>query len=187
MKKTLTYLLGCLLILSMINCSKKEINPYLISKSGIGNLTDSTQVRHLNELFPNDSISRFIGGDEFTGAINDIEIYDTTGKLLLVLTPREALDSTSTFKSVRIVDSRYITESGLNVDSRFKDIVANYKISSVQNTLRSLVVSVDDMNAYFTIDKLELPANMRYDMTLKIDPIQIPDNARIRDFFIQWY
>ncbi len=171
----------------MVGCSKEVADPFLLETNKVRNLTDSSQVRDLKVIFAEDSISRFIGGDEFTGSINDIEIYEKGGKRLLVLTPFEALDSSSTIKTIRIIDPRFKTPGGLSVNSNFGDINNSYEISGVQNTLRNLIISVDEINAYFTIDKNELPANMRYDMTLTIDPIQIPDKARIKDFYMQWY
>ena len=172
----------------MHSCQKaKEIDPFLIESQNIGLLTDSTQVRDLESIFVNDSISKLIGGDEFTGSINSIDIYDKSGNMLLSLTPFEDLDSTSTIKSIQVIDNRYKTPKGISKVSTFKDISANYKISSIQNTLRNLIVSVDEINAYFTIDKNELPAEMRFDMSLKIEAIQIPESAKINNFFIQWY
>ena len=106
---------------------------------------------------------------------------------MLVLTPSQALDSTATIKTVRVIDNRYKTSKGLNPASTFKDIKDNYKISSIQNTLKNLIVSVDEENIYFTIEKTELPAEMRYDMNLKIEAIQIPEKAKIKNFMINWY
>lgn len=171
-----------------ISCEKSEVvDPFLVQPQSIGFLTDSTQVKDLEVVFANDSISKYIGGDEFTGNINAIDVFDNSGTLLLNLTPSEALDSTSTIKNIRIIDPRFKTNKGLSKVSTFNDINTNYKISSIQNTLRNLIVSVDEINAYFTIDKKELPAEMRFDMSLKIEAIQIPESAKINDFFIQWY
>ena len=102
-------LLFALIISSLFFSCEKEQDPFLISKQNIGSLTDSTQVKDLKIIFSNDSIKRHIGGDEFTGNINDIEIFEKTGNLLLVLTPSQALDSTATIKTVRVVDNRYKT------------------------------------------------------------------------------
>ena len=52
--------------------------------------------------------------------------------------------------------------------------------------ISSIVVFVDEINASFTIDKKELPANLRFDMELKIEKIQIPDKAKIKYFFVYW-
>lgn len=183
--KNILVLLGFLLITS---CAKeKELDPFQVQKQNIGLLTDSTKVKELPNAFPLDSISTYIGGDEFTGNINNIEVYSKTGEKLLELTPHEALDSTSTIKSIRIIDDRFKTLKGLGKNSTFKDIQDKYKISSIQNTLNNVIVSVDEINAYFTIDKKHLPAAMRYDMSIKIDAVQIPDNTPIKDFYIQWY
>jgi hypothetical protein len=176
-----------LIILTLFFSScKKEIDPFLVSKQNIGLLNDSTQVKDLRAAFINDSIVKYVTGDEFTGNINDITIYDKTGNQLLILTPSQSLDSTSTVKNIRIVDNRYKTSKGVTANSTFKAIKNNYKISSIQNTLRSIIISVNDINAYFIIDKKELPASMRFDMDLKIEAIQIPDEAKIKDFYLYW-
>jgi len=175
-----------IITLLITSCAKSpDLN--LISKHSIGLLTDSTQVKDLKSIFSNDSIAQFIGGDEFTGAINDIEIYNKNGDKLLVLTPRQSLDSTSTIKTIQVSFNQFKTDKGLNTNSTFKTIKDNYKISSIQNTLRNILVSVNEINAFFTIDKSELPAELRFDMNIKIEAIQIPETAKIKGFFIQWY
>lgn len=70
--------------------------------------------------------------------------------------------------------------------STFKDIKNNYKVSRISNLINSLVIAVDDINANFTIDKKELPANLRFDMDLKFEATHIPDKAKIKYFFIGW-
>lgn len=183
MKKTILLLI---IIISIFTSCEKEINPFLISKQNIGHLTDSTQVKDLESVFINDSIVKYVSGDEFTGNVNDLEIYEKGGKLLLVLSPSQALDSTSTIKTVKVVDPRFVTVKGLSPNSTFKDINTNYKISNIQNSLRNIIISVNEINAYFTIDKNELPANMRFDMNLKIEAIQIPEEAKIKNFYLYW-
>ena len=142
----------------------------------------------LKVVFINDSISKYIGGDEFTGSTNTISIFEKgTGKLLLELDPNYALDSVSTIRTVRIMDERFKNKDGLNRLSTFGDLNSKYTISSIQNTLRSLIISVDEINAYFTLNKTELPEEMRYNMNQKIEAISIPETAKIKDFYIQWY
>lgn len=183
MKKTI--LLLSILTLLFTSC-KKEQDPFLIKKQSIGLLTDSTQVRDLEIIFPNDSILKFIKGDEFTGDVNDINIFEKGGQKILTLEPSEALDSTAIIKNVQILDARYKTEKGISTLSTFKDIIDNYKVSRIDNLINSVVVSVNEINASFTIDKKELPANLRFDMNLKIEKSQIPDAAKIKYFFLNW-
>jgi hypothetical protein len=34
---------------------------------------------------------------------------------------------------------------------------------------------------------MELPEEMRYNMNQKIEAVSIPETAKIKDFYIQWY
>ena len=178
-------LLFILSVTLFTSCSK-ELDPFMVAKQNIGLLNDSTQVKDLNSVFANDSVVKFIRGDEFTGNPNDIVVYEKGGKKLLILTPSQSLDSTSTIKSIRVLDERYKTPKGLTNKGTFKSIKDNYTISGIQNTLRSIIVSTNEINAYFVIDKSVLPAEMRFDMNLKIEAIQIPDTAKIKDFYVLW-
>jgi len=183
MKKTVIKIIVLLVIVS--SC-KKEQDPFHIDKQHVGFLTDSTQVKDLEAIFLNDSIVQYKGEEEFTGDINNIEIFQKGGKKLLVLSPSNMADSTAIIKNVLILDSRYKTDKNISVLSTFKDIQDNYKISRIDNLINSIVVTVNDINATFTIDKKELPANLRFDMKLKIEAAQVPDKAKIKYFFINW-
>jgi len=84
------------------------------------------------------------------------------------------------------MDSRYRTEKNVSLISTFKDIADNYTISRIDNLISSAVVSVNEINVSFTIDKNDLPANVRFDMDLKIEETHIPDDAKIKYFMINW-
>lgn len=185
MKKTIFIIL--IIAILFTSCSNdKPIDPFLVKKYNIGLLTDSTTVKDLDAVFSNDSVVKYVSGDEFAGTVNVIEIFDKNGKKLLDLSPKEALDSTSVISSVRINDERYRTEKNISTLSTFKDIKDNYKISKVDNLINTIVVSVNEINASFTIDKKELPSSLRFDMDATIDPIQIPEKAKIKYFMIHW-
>jgi len=185
MKNILYVVLICILLVA--SCTKDSApDPFLIEKTHIGLLTDSTQVKDLEAIFSNDSVVRYIAGDEFTGSVNTIEVYEKSGVKLLNLSPKEALDSTSVISSVHIIDKRYKTEKNISTLSTFKDINETYKVSKIDNLINSIVVSVNEINASFTIDKKELPASLRFDMDITIDPIQIPGKAKIKFFMVHW-
>ncbi|APX99528.1 hypothetical protein [Lacinutrix venerupis] len=183
MKKTIFALLTILIVMTSCN---KEVDLFLISKNNIGLLTDSTQVKDLKTVFVNDSIVRKIAGDEFLGNVNEIKIFEKGGKPLLELLPKEALDSTTTIGTVKIIDPRFKTKTGISTLSTFSDIKQNHKISSIENTMRNVIIFVDENNTFFTISKEELPEELRYDEAKKIDEINIPDNAKIKYFMVRW-
>lgn len=179
--------LSVLIVISLLFAScKKEQDPFLISKRTIGLLADTTRVKDIKLLFPNDSVVNYKGDTTFNIPMNTVEISEYGGNLLLVLTPEILSDSTSTISNIRIVDPRYKTEKGISTLSNFKDIQDAYKISKIDNLINSVVISVNEINAQFAIDKTELPANLRFDMNMNIEASQIPDNAKIKYFFINW-
>lgn len=180
-------ILTVLLTLILITSCAKSQDPFAISKQNIGLLNDSTQVKDLETVFINDSIVNPIDGDDFAGSSSDIIIYEKGGKQLLVLSPAQSLDSTSTIQTIRVIDERFKTAKGLNSKSTFKDIKDNYTISGIENTLGNIIVSVNEINAYFTINRNELPSELRFDLDTKIEAIQIPEDAKIKNFFIQWF
>ncbi len=180
------YFILLLLPLLIVACKDEVANPFAVAKHQVGLLNDSTQVKDLKIIFANDSIKTFKEDDSFVGGINTIDIYDKSGNQLLSISPTEALDSTATISSINIIDPRFKTEKNISISSTFKDINDNYKISKISNLINSVVVNVDELDATFTIDKKELPANMRFDMSLKIDPIQIPDDAKVKFFMMHF-
>jgi hypothetical protein len=175
-----------LLVTAIITSCSTEKDPYLISKNSIGHLTDTTMIKDLIQIFKNDSIRNDISGDSFSGKFNDITILDKKGNELLEITPKEDLDYTSTAKLIRIIDPKYKTKKGIGSSSTFKEIRDNYNISSIQNSLRNIIISINSANLYFTIDKNQLPSNLRYNSNIKIDKAHIPDNAMINDLYLQW-
>ncbi len=185
MKNIVFAILICIFLLT--SCAKDSApNPFIVNKNHIGLLTDSTQVKDLEAIFSKDSVVQYKSENAFAGPINSIEIYEKGGKKLLDLSPKKALDSSSVISSVRIVDERYKTEKEISVLSTFKELSDAYKISKVDNLINAIVVSVNELNASFTIDKKELPASLRFDMDLEIDPIQIPEKAKIKYFMLHW-
>ena len=179
-------ILSFLLLCTVFTSCKKEQNPYEISKHHIGLLTDSTQVKDLKNIFINDSVSKYISGDEFAGSVNNIEVFKKSGEKRLILTPENTLDSTSVIKSIQVLDPQYKTVKGISTLSTFKDITNAYKISKIDNLINSLMISVKELNASFVIDKKELPANLRFDLDLKFEETHIPDSAKIKYFFLIW-
>lgn len=174
-----------IIIIALASCTKQQ-DPFEIGKRYVGLLTDSTQVKDLQMAFPEDSIATIVKASSFSSSSSQIEVYGKTGEKLLTLTAATPNDSTSTIKTVKIESTLYKTAKGITKKSTFKDIKDTYKINKIDNLIGSVVVSVNEINAAFTIDKIELPAELRFDNTQTIDQLQIPAKAKLKYFMLHW-
>jgi len=184
MKKSLLLILG--LTLDVTSCQKDEDNPFLITANQVGPVNRDIKINQLDSLFAEDSLVKQKSGAQEFRATDEIKVFEKGGKPLMILEPLQEFDSTSTIGYIRVLDPRYETKSGLSTQSTFKDIMEDYNISRIENTLNAAVVFLDEINAYITIDKKELPADLRYDTDSKIRASQIPDDAKIKYFMIYW-
>ena len=127
-----------------------------------------------------------------SGAVNRFTaaLYATQEPALCAIKVRCRSDfpalGSAVIKTVKVLNENYYTKEGVNTASTFKDIRDNYKIAKIQNSIKSVIVSTKDINAFFVIDKEELPAELRFDMSLNIEALQIPGEAKIKNFFLQW-
>ncbi|WP_046745053.1 hypothetical protein [Kordia zhangzhouensis] len=170
---------------SLVSCAKKK-DPFLIETNRIGKLYKDITVKQLDSVFSADSIVKRIGEGDYVQAGSDTYlIYEKGGTQLLTLTPTQQHDENEKIKNIQIHDARYKTAKGISLESTFKDIRDNFKIKYIHNTLKNLIITVEG-NEYFTIDKKELPEDLRYNMNLSIEAIQIPDKAKIKHFMINW-
>ncbi|GAA4317591.1 hypothetical protein GCM10023115_43130 [Pontixanthobacter gangjinensis] len=184
MYKKALFILG--LCAGIVSCTNDEENPYLITSNQVGPLKKEIRINQLDSIFKNDSIVRQTSGPQEFRSTDEIKIFSQDGEALLSLEPLQEFDSTSTIGYIRILDPRYETKNGITIQSTFKDIVENYNISRIENTINSAVVFIDEINAYITIDKDQLPTSLRYDTDSKIMASQIPDTAKIKYFMIYW-
>lgn len=181
-----TNILGILALITLFFSCGNDSDPFLIDSNRVGPLTREVKINQLDSLFPQDSIVRNTSESGLLSSTNDIEIYDKDGTPLLILEPVQQFDSTSTVGYIQILDARFETSKGLNIQSTFGDVVEGYSISRIENTLNSAVVFIDELSLYLTIDKKDLPASLRYDTDTRITASQIPDDAKIKYFMISW-
>ncbi|WP_047416197.1 hypothetical protein [Cellulophaga sp. Hel_I_12] len=193
--------------LFFIGCSTE--NPkFKIKNDSLGLLTKNTKVTDLETIFAEDSIVTSEGIPKLNTimttetAIKDdsvnkkkgiidpdlmyqkIEVFEKGGLHLLSLTPTN--DSTATIENIRVYDPRYTTEKGLHINSTFKDIKEKYAIKKIITSMNNVVILLKESGLYFTIDKKELPESLRYDASLNIEEVQIPDAAKIKYMMLAW-
>ena len=183
MKKTL--LIIGIVSLTFIQCGK-DSDPFLIKNGAIGTLIKDMEVKKIDSIFASDSIVKTNSSPNALETQGEVEIYEKGGKKLLLLSPEDENDPNSTITNIQVFDSRYKTEKGLNTASTFKDVKANYTIDNIQTTINAIVIFLKDSDVYLTIDKKNLPEELRYDPEVKVEASQIPDNAPIKYFMIGW-
>lgn len=172
--------------LCIVSCTNND--KFGIAKGTVGEITTTTTVSDLDEIFKNDSIVKNLSegalGDNYFQDDDTYLIYEKGGKHLLTIVPKEQLDSTSTIKSIEIHDSRYKTKSGINLNSTFSEINANYA-ARPETTLQSVTLFLDELNTTIAIDKEELGLR-DFGMNQKVSLEQIPDLAKIKSFIV-WF
>jgi len=166
----------------LFGCSEKDTT-YLISNEKVGKLDKISLVRDLELIYEGDSLVRDSLRTAVGSRTRKIKVFEKGGKHLLTLTP--TADSIPTVENVSIEDIRFKTENGIGLQSTFMDIQSNYEIKKIVTTIKSVVIFPKGSNLYFTIDKEELPSNLRYTMET-IDAVQIPDDAKIKYLMLGW-
>lgn len=183
MKKVL--LLALISVFIVTSC-QKEKDPFLITETSIGALTQEIQMKQIDSIFANDSIVKLNPIEGALGTQGEVEIYEKGGQKLLLISPADETDPNSKISNIQLFDSRYKTEKGLHIESTFADVKANYEIASVENAINAVVVFLKDSNMYITIDKKELPENSRYNYSSAVEASQIPDTATFKYLMMGW-
>jgi hypothetical protein len=173
-----------ILSLFLVSCSKEK-DPFLITADAIGHLNKEIKVKHLDSIFAQDSIVKLGAESNMFSKIEQIEIYEKGGDKLLLLTPKKGQDQESKISHIQIFDERYKTENGIHIKSTFKEVKENYTITSIINTMNSVIISLENSDVYLTIDKANLPAHLN-DFGVKVEVSDIPDQARFKFFMMDW-
>jgi hypothetical protein len=183
MKKIL--FIGVFTTLFFTQCGNNK-DQFLINQGAIGDLTRETQMRQIDSLFAGDSIVKLNPIKNAIGTQGEVEIFEKGGAKLLLLSPDDESDPNSVITNIQVFDPRYMTDKGLNPESTFKDIKANYKISDIETTISSVVLFLEGSDVFITIDKKELPENLRYNPEVIVEASQIPDAAKFKYFMVGW-
>ena len=163
-------------------CQPEKDLQFSIRKDGVGWLNKLTAFSEVEALYAADSVVR--DSSSSFSKVARIHIYEKGGKPLLMVTPNN--DSIPGIANIRINDPRYLTEEGVGLASTFKDIKEHYEIRKIVTSINNVVLFVKGHDVYFTIDRQELPASLRYTRDINIEAIQIPDKARIKYLMIGW-
>ena len=125
------YITSLTLLSLMFSCQSTD-KDFTITKDSVGKIKKETKAYELKKIFnkETDSIS-------FNHSYsNNIGVFQNK-KLALEISTNNRLDSTSTIKSITIKSNAFKTEKGLNLNSTFKDLKDNHKISKTTTLMSS--------------------------------------------------
>ncbi|SDG69559.1 hypothetical protein [Psychroflexus sediminis] len=168
----------------LMGCSNST-SETLIAKNQLGLLRPSTQINEISSILEKDSIGEFNLKSRIN-TTNEIEVFTKEGEVSLIIEPNYQGDSLVTISEIQILDPKYKTREGLTIQSDFKTIYENYKINNIQNTINSVILSIDEIGAYIVIDKKHLPSKLKFDSEIKIEANQIPGKAPFKYFWLRF-
>ncbi|MEX0272830.1 MAG: hypothetical protein AB3N16_00455 [Flavobacteriaceae bacterium] len=181
-KASLVFIVWCLLF--SLACEQEKDTTFLITQTSVGKLEKGSLIRELEIIYELDSLVRDTTRLNFGNKAQKIKVYEKKGKQLLTITP--STDSIPRVENIRIHDLRFQSEMGIGLKSTFKDIKAQYQIDKIITSMNNVVIFLKDNPMYFTIDKNELPSNLRYTVNKNIEEVQIPDGAKIKYLMVGW-
>jgi hypothetical protein len=179
--RTILLIFSCLLA---TQCEKEKDPNFLISSNHVGKLEKESLARDLELIYAEDSLVMDTVKLNYGSGASKIKIFEKGGSHLLTITPN--LDSIPTIQNVLIKDPRFTTANGITINSTFKDIKEKYKIKKIITSINNVVILLKESDIYFTIDKAELPASLRYNANTSVEEVQIPDAAKIKYMMVGW-
>lgn len=177
-------LFSVFLLVLLSSCSDST-SETLIAKNQLGLLNPDTKIEDLSTILDKDSIPEFNTKSNLKKT-TEIEVYNESGDISILIEPNYQNDTLVTIDEIQILDSRYKSKKGLNINSTFKTIYENYKINNIQNSINSVIISIHEIGAYIVIDKKHLPSELKFDAEVKIEANQIPDDAPFKYFWIKF-
>ncbi len=165
------------------DCKKEEDKSFLISSESVGLINKNTAMEEIEVLYQKDSVVVDSSLTALGQKADRISIYEKGGKPLLLI--KGSNDSLQPISNIRVLDNRFQTAEGIGLYSTFKDIREAFAIKKIVTSINNVVVFPEGSDVYFTIDKEELPANIRYSGS-EVEEVQIPEKARLKYLMVGW-
>ncbi len=181
-----------LLIMLLVLTSCEKDNKFLIAKNQLGNLNNTTKIHEIKSLLQSDSVVNVSPKNAYGGTISstvgEVKVFNTSARAEQILTikPHGALDSLSHIKSIRVLSDKYKTDNGITIGSSFAEVKKHHNIDNIQSSLKSIIISLEDLNAFVSFDRKVLPGDVRFDLEADIKSTMIPDDAKINRFWLNF-
>ncbi|MCW1954234.1 MAG: hypothetical protein KIH80_008735 [Flavobacteriia bacterium] len=168
---------------SLFSCNNTN-QPFSIETGRVGKFHKEDQIKDIYNIFSQDSIVGDSLGIVSGNLASRVAVFEKGGAPLLTLNP--VADSINYIGSIRVQDPRFKTTKGIGIESTYEQLTKNYSIDKIQTTFSSVIVSLKGEDFYVTIDRKELPEDLRYGSVGTIEAIQIPGSAPLKSVMISW-
>ena len=197
--RTMKRILSAILILTLISCNsttkkEKELHEkqkgytfenFHISENRVGIFSKGMTIADVYNSIPKEQIKKTVGYGEFADdTYDDYEIYDSNGKKILILTPKQNGNTNSTINRISILDSRFKTTEKIGLNSTFGILNKHYSTDKISPDMEHIVIDISHINAWFSIKKSELHEGWWNGNG--VDKSKIPGNAKLEGITIWW-
>ncbi len=170
----------------VVNKSAYTFDNFHISENRVGIFSKGMTISDVYNVIPKEQIKKKVGyGEHVYDTYDDYEIYDSDGKKILTLTPKQNGNTNSKINSISILDNRFKTTEGIGLTSTFGSLKQFYSIDNISPDLEDIFLDVESINAYFIINKTELQEGW-WKHGQGIDKSKIPNTAKFDGMGVSW-
>ena len=183
--KTQTLLFFAILTISCVNKPTDKAD-FLVTENNVGVFKKGMSVKDVLDIIPKVQINKVVDKDDYENSYDDYQYFDTNKTHLLTLTPTIQDDIQSKINRILILDNRFKTNKNIGLGSTYADLKNNYTITDIEPDLEHIVLTIGELNAWFSINKKQLLDNWWDENKKQIDVSKIPDTATFDTFVIWW-
>jgi len=156
-----------------------------VSENRVGIFSKGMTVSDVYNSIPKEQIKKKVGYGEFADdTFDDYEIYDSDGRKILILTPKQSGSTNSEIRRISILDKRFKTTEKIGLNSTFGDLSKYYSTSKISPDREHIIVDIEHISAWFSIEKTELMEGWWNGSG--IDKTKIPNSAKFDGVTIWW-
>lgn len=159
----------------------------LITSSQVGPIQKGMTIKKLRAVLPEEKVKKLESRGELSGETNDnYYIYDDSSRLLFIVSPEHKNDENSRIVKIIVKAKRYVTASGIGLNSTVGQIRSAYPNSDFFPSSDDIILYVPEINANFAINQRRLSPTIWNDTTGKISIDSIPPQSTISALTVVW-
>lgn len=188
-----TILLSCL-FLGFLSCNSSTKNDlvigkdtFLITSTYVGPIKKGMTIRELRNILSEDEIKKLKSRSELSGENSDnYYVFNDSSRLQFIVSPERKNDESARITRIIIKNNRYITASGIGLNSTVGQIRSAYPNSEFLPSVDNIILYVPEIDANFEVNQRHLSPTVWNDSTGKIIADSIPEQTQTTEFSIVW-